>query len=60
MLSLHVQLYLLNTLQGSKDMKRERAIFTERRRAEQKQEADEFMQQHWKINDPGEISLADK
>jgi len=56
MLSLHVQLYLLNTLQGSKDMKRERAIFTERRRAEQKQEADEFMQQHWKINDPGEIS----
>jgi hypothetical protein len=36
-------------------MKRERAIFTERRRAEQKQEADEFMQQHWKINDPGKI-----
>jgi hypothetical protein len=34
-------------------MKKERAIYTERRQAEQRKEADELMQQHWKINDPG-------
>jgi len=34
-------------------MKKERAIMTERRRQEQQRDADEFMSQHWKLNDPG-------
>ena len=34
-------------------MGKERAIYRERRHEEQRQEASELMQQHWKINDPG-------
>ena len=39
--------------QGTKDMKKERAIMTERKRQEQQKDAREFMSQHWKLNDPG-------